>query len=85
MHRSDAIPAFHSGALRRDPPVTTDDHNGRRQMRGTNSNRRAALGFAVVISAAIALMPLLVETGPLSADSPARSAASQAVEIAALQ
>lgn len=55
-------------------------------MRGTNSKRRTALGFAAVISAAIALMPLLVETGPLSADATlARPPAYQAVEIAALR
>ncbi len=55
-------------------------------MSGTNANRRTTLGFAAVIAAGIALMPLLVETGPLSADATlARPPASQAVEIAALR
>lgn len=34
-------------------------------MRGS-INSRTTLGFTAVISAAIAMMPLLVETGPLS-------------------
>ena len=34
----------------------------------TNTTTRTALGFAAVIAVAIAIMPLLVETGSLSAD-----------------
>jgi hypothetical protein len=56
-------------------------------MRGTTNTRmRTGLGFAMVIVAAIAIMPLLVETGPATADIvPAARQASHSLEIAALR
>jgi archaellum component FlaF (FlaF/FlaG flagellin family) len=45
------------------------------------TSKRMALGFASVICAAIALMPVLVETGQLSA---APQSAIQAIQVAAV-
>lgn len=53
-------------------------------MRSTNT--RTALGFATVIAAAIAILPLLVETGPATADVvPSALQTSHSLEIAALR
>ena len=50
------------------------------------TTKRMALGFASVICAAIALMPVLVETGQLSAQTtPAPQAAIQAIQVAAVR
>jgi hypothetical protein len=52
----------------------------------SNTNKRTALGFATVIAVAIALMPLLVETGSATGDIvPVARQASQSLEIAALR
>ena len=46
--------------------------------------KTTALGFASVICAAIALMPMLVETGQLSARAtPTPESAAQVLEVAA--
>jgi hypothetical protein len=54
---------------------------------GTGTKVRTGLGFAAVILAAIALMPLLVETGrlPAGATAEARSLPHQGLEVAALR
>jgi hypothetical protein len=50
------------------------------------TNTKTVLGFVTVISAAVALMPLLVETGPATADVvPVARPASQALELTALR
>jgi hypothetical protein len=52
----------------------------------TNTTTRTTLGFAAVIAVAIAIMPLLVETGPATADIvPAARQTSHSLEIAALR
>jgi len=50
------------------------------------TTHRTALGFAAVICAAIAVMPMLVETGQLSAQAaPLPQAASQVIHLAAVR
>ena len=50
------------------------------------TSKRMALGFASVICAAIALMPMLVETGQLSAQpTPAQQSARSAIQVASVR